>query len=168
MWLPEVMTSTPASNSASAVVRVRPMPPARFSPLAVTNSTPRSARRPGSSCSTARRPGLPMTSPIIRTRSAPAGRAVSLFGGLPGPALTPSRSAAPRPCPADPPPRLLRVLHRPRLADDGHLDLARIGQCFLDLANDVAREAHGRHVVDLLGPHEYAHLATRLDGKRPF
>ena len=47
MWLPEVMTSTPASNSSRAVARVRPRPAAAFSPLAMTRSTPSSRRRPG-------------------------------------------------------------------------------------------------------------------------
>ncbi len=41
MWLPLVMTSTPASYRLRAVEMVRPMPPARFSPLAVTKSMPR-------------------------------------------------------------------------------------------------------------------------------
>ena len=40
MWLPLVMTSTPAANSAAAVEMVSPMPPATFSPFAVTRSTP--------------------------------------------------------------------------------------------------------------------------------
>src|SRR5512133_405948 len=47
------------------------MPPARFSPLATTRSTARASRSGGTSCSTASRPGLPMTSPIIRTRTEP-------------------------------------------------------------------------------------------------
>ena len=68
MWLPDVITSTPASNSASAVDGVSPIPPATFSPLAVTKSMPRSSRIPGSACSIATRPGLPMMSPIIRIR----------------------------------------------------------------------------------------------------
>src|SRR3990170_8908180 len=113
MWLPLVMTSTPASNSAAAVDGVRPMPPAMFSPLAVTRCTPRSSRRPGSSRSSTTRPGLPITSPIISTRTAPP---TALMSGL------------------------LRVLHGARLADDGHLDLAGIGERLLDLAHDVARE----------------------------
>ena len=51
------------------------MPPARFSPLAVTKSMPRSPRRSGQQrARRRRRPGLPMTSPIIRTRQAPARR----------------------------------------------------------------------------------------------
>src|SRR3954471_16762127 len=83
MWLPDVITSTPAANSASAVDEVRPMPPARFSPFAVTKSIDRSSRIVRSSPSTASRPGLPMTSPIIRTRQAPAGRSVEPFAGFP-------------------------------------------------------------------------------------
>src|SRR5450755_3951727 len=83
MWLPDVITSTPAANRALAVDSVRPIPPARFSPLAVTKSIPRAPRRSGRSASTARRPGLPITSPIIRIRQAPAGRGASPLAGLP-------------------------------------------------------------------------------------
>src|SRR5258706_1484629 len=61
---------------------------------------------------------------------------------------------------------LLRVLDGARLADDGDLDLARIGQLLLDLAHDVAREAGGREVIDLLGADEDPDLAPGLDGKR--
>ena len=50
---------------------VRPIPPATFSPLAVTKSMPRAFRSSGSRPSTAWRPGLPIMSPIIRTRQAP-------------------------------------------------------------------------------------------------
>ena len=64
MWLPDVMTSTPEARIASAVDGVRPIPPATFSPLAVTKSMPRSlaqlrqqaARpRPGRACRSCRR-----------------------------------------------------------------------------------------------------------------
>ena len=37
MWLPSVITSTPAANSASAIFGVIPSPPATFSPLTTTN-----------------------------------------------------------------------------------------------------------------------------------
>ncbi len=86
MWLPDVITSTPASNRASAVDGVSPIPPATFSPLAVTKSIPRSSRIPGSACSMATRPGFPMMSPIIRIRVAPSGRGALPLGGLPRPA----------------------------------------------------------------------------------
>ena len=100
MWLPDVITSTPAPNSASAVETVRPIPPATFSPLAVTKSMPRSSRMPASSRSMAIRPGLPMMSPIMRIRQAPAGAARSPFAGLPSPDRSrpeslPVRPAAP-------------------------------------------------------------------------
>ncbi len=68
---------------ASAVEGVRPIPPATFSPLAVTKSMPRSSRRAGRRPSTATRPGLPIMSPIIRTRQAPGGRGALPFVGLP-------------------------------------------------------------------------------------
>src|SRR5207344_2800871 len=83
MWLPDVMTSTPDARIASAVDGVRPMPPATFSPLAVTKSMPRSSRSSGSRLSTATRPGLPIMSPIMRTRQAPGGRGRLPLAGLP-------------------------------------------------------------------------------------
>src|SRR5664280_3070539 len=140
MWLPEVITSTPDLYSDSAVDVVRPIPPATFSPLAVTKSTRCTSRSPGSSRSTASRPGRPMTSPIMRIRQ---GRA--------------TRESA----------TLLRVLDGTGLADDGHLDLARVGQRLLDLLDDVAGEPGRRQVVDLLGPDEDPDFAAGLDGERP-
>src|SRR5829696_5212130 len=147
MWLPEVMTSTPAANNASAVETVRPIPPATFSPFAVTKSMPRSSRIPARACSTATRPGLPMMSPIMRIWHAPGGRGASPFAGFPSPA----RSLRPITIAWVPWARLLRVLDGARLADDGDLDLARVGQVVLDLLDDVTREARRGEVVDLLG-----------------
>src|SRR5438067_6843814 len=121
------MTSTPAWNSASAVETVRPMPPARFSPFAVTKSARRCSRSSGSVCSTAPRPGLPITSPIMITRHAPGGRAVFEWGGFPSVATTVSFGL---------PAGLFGVLHGSGLADHGDLDLARVRQRFLDLADD--------------------------------
>ena len=60
---------------------------------------------------------------------------------------------------------LLGVLDGARLADDGDLDLARVGQLLLDLLDDVAGQPRCRQVVDLLGPDEDAHLAPGLDGE---
>ena len=68
---------------ASAVDGVRPIPPATFSPLAVTKSMPRSSRSSPRSASTATRPGLPIRSPIISTRQAPCGRGALPLAGLP-------------------------------------------------------------------------------------
>src|SRR2546426_712393 len=171
MWLPEVMTSTPALNSDSAVDAVSPIPPATFSPLAVTKSMPRSSRSPGRTCSHATRPGFPIRSPIIRTRTAPLGRGASPFGGLPG-RVRPIGPLGPLGPPGESEwgpatDRLLRVLDRARLADDRDLDLARVGQLLLDLPDDVAGEPAGGQVVDLLGPDEDPDLAAGLDGERP-
>src|SRR5439155_26608506 len=55
---------------------------------------------------------------------------------------------------------LLRVLDRARLADDRDLDLARVGQLLLDLADDVAGEPAGGQVIDLLWPDEDPDLAA--------
>src|SRR4051794_35474508 len=60
------MASTPAANRSSAVLGVMPMPPAAFSPLATTKSSPNSERSPGSSARRARRPGAATTSPTKR------------------------------------------------------------------------------------------------------
>src|SRR3954454_21987909 len=167
MWLPDVMTSTPAASIDSAVDGVRPMPPATFSPLAVTKSMPRSSRSAGSSCSTATRPVLPIRSPIIRTRHAPAGRGLLPF------ATFPRRVRPMASCPWGSMPRyyrsglvvrfgrssfvstspvsLLRVLDGAGLADDGDLDLAWVGQLLFDLLDDVAGQSAGGKVVDLFG-----------------
>src|SRR5690349_6319229 len=190
MWLPDVMTSTPAPSSALAVDAVRPIPPATFSPLAVTKSIPRSSRRPGRTCSTATRPGLPIMSPIIRTRTAPGGRGALPFGGLPGrvrpigpgdvsPVASVTRgryrttavvvlrrgSEAGDRAPAAGP--RLGVLHGARLADDRHLDLTRVGQLFLDLADDVAGQSRRRQVVDLFQSDEDPDLLTGMHRERP-
>ena len=117
-----------------------------------------SARRPT-------RPGLPIMSPIIRTRQAPCGRGASPLRRVADGGRTVPRAslavggAAGR--------RLLRVLDGARLADDRDLDLARVGQlsprsCW---TMSRARRVDGE-VVDLLGPDEDAHLATGLDGER--
>src|SRR4051794_27173172 len=162
MWLPDVMTSTPAANRAFAVDSVNPAPPAMFSPFATTKSMPRSSRIPASSRSTAIRPGLPMTSPISRARQAPFGRGGAAFGGAPGR----GRPVAARPPVTPPVPALLRVLDGARFADHGDLDLARVGQRLLDLAHDVAREAGRSQIVDLVRSDEDADLAPGLHGKR--
>src|SRR3954447_12569009 len=57
------MASTPARDRASAIFLVMPSPPAEFSPFTTTKSVACSSMRPGSSDSTARRPGLPTMSP---------------------------------------------------------------------------------------------------------
>src|SRR3989441_6389851 len=61
---------------------------------------------------------------------------------------------------------LLGVLHRARLADDRHLDLPRVLHRLLDLLRDVAREPRGLQVVELVGLHDDADLAPRLDRER--
>src|ERR671922_137942 len=60
------MTSTPAPYSSSASLGVMPIPPAAFSPLATTQSSACSSRRPGSSSRTTRRPVRATTSPMKR------------------------------------------------------------------------------------------------------
>src|SRR3954468_17583118 len=65
-WLPSVITSAPAWNSASATFVLIPTPPAAFSPLITTKSGSSFSSRPGSSPSTTDRPGEPTTSPMKR------------------------------------------------------------------------------------------------------
>src|SRR3954454_7592520 len=65
-WLPSVITSAPAWNSASATFVLIPTPPAAFSPLITTKSGCSFSSRPGSSPSTTDRPGEPTTSPMKR------------------------------------------------------------------------------------------------------
>src|SRR5688572_5216698 len=82
MWLPEEMMSTPASNISRAVRRLRPRPPAAFSPLAITTSRLNSRRKPGSIALRAFRPGSPTTSPMKNMR-----KQASLAGNLRGAGL---------------------------------------------------------------------------------
>src|SRR5262249_22888993 len=63
---------------------------------------------------------------------------------------------------------LLRVLDRAGLPDHRDLDLARIRELLLDLADDVAGQPGRRQVVDLLRANEDPHLAAGLDGERAF
>src|SRR3954454_21101300 len=62
------MTSPPAASSRSASRGVIPAPSATFSPLITQKSMSRSARRRGTTSSTARRPGTPNTSATKRMR----------------------------------------------------------------------------------------------------
>src|SRR5262245_3404141 len=68
MWLPDVMTSTPASRSSSAPRGLIPFPFDAFSPLATTKSSSASRRSRARTVATARRPGRPTTSPRNRSR----------------------------------------------------------------------------------------------------
>src|SRR5438105_3862373 len=54
----------PMAKKSSAMARVRPKPPAAFSPLAITKSSLSLWRSAGSSAWTTSRPGLPIMSPI--------------------------------------------------------------------------------------------------------
>src|SRR5512146_1121050 len=72
MWLPPVRTSTPAPKSSRTAASVMPVPPAAFSQLATTRSVSRRDDSPARNSRTARRPGLPTTSPRNRTHIPPA------------------------------------------------------------------------------------------------
>jgi hypothetical protein len=63
-----VITSTPISNSSFAVRSVIPIPPAEFSPFAITSWGECRSRRSGIVAARPARPGLPTTSPTNKTR----------------------------------------------------------------------------------------------------
>src|SRR5450756_2273479 len=90
-WLPVVITSTPAPSSLRAILEVMPAPLAAFSPLAMTKSTARSSRKPGSQRSSASRPGWPNTSPMKRMFMAPV--YPTALGAVPTPAARAAVSA---------------------------------------------------------------------------
>jgi len=129
---------------ASAVEPVRPIPRDVLA-VAVTKSIP--ARRGGQAGPAPRRGGrLPIMSPIIRTRHAPADAALPLAGARNvRPASGAGRARGPpRSCPG----LLFGVLHGARLADDVTLIAGYVSDSHL--ADDVARETHRGEVVDLL------------------
>src|SRR3990170_6951429 len=151
MWLPDVMISTPASNILSAVLGVSPLPPAAFSPLAMTRSMLWLRLTPGRTLARALRPTFPTTSPIT-----------SMF--TEGRTFQCARRPRARRCrPAE---RLFRVLHRAPFADDGDLDLARVIQVLLYLLADLLRHPVGAEVINLFGLDDDAYLAAGLDGER--
>src|SRR5262245_58160178 len=125
------------------------------SPTTVTHSAPRAS-------SSARRRSRPPASISVATIRAPSWAKTSAVA-RPIPFAAPVMTAD---FPASRLMPLLGVLHGPRLADDRHLDLARVRELLLDLAHDVAREAGRRQVVDFFRPHEDPDLAARLDGER--
>src|SRR5207244_1282348 len=59
---------------------------------------------------------------------------------------------------------LLGELDRALLADDRHLDLARVLELLLDVAGDLVREQLRLVVVDLLGLDDHPDLAPCLQG----
>src|SRR4051794_28153458 len=59
---------------------------------------------------------------------------------------------------------LARVVRGARLADDGHLDLARILELLLDLAGDLVRQEDGAVVVERARLDHHADLAAGLHG----
>ena len=62
------MTATPALSRSMAIFPVIPRPPAAFSPLTTTKSTPLSFKNTGTAAVTALRPGSPTMSPRKRSR----------------------------------------------------------------------------------------------------
>src|SRR4051812_5366902 len=124
----------PARKSSSAVLRVRPRPPAAFSPFAMTKSIPRSLRRAGMKCAAPCRPGWPKISPTTRKRSTDARSPGGAGAGREAEGLNPKLSSA-------------GIIHDSHLPDDGHFDLARILHRLLDLLDDIARQARCCQIV---------------------
>src|SRR3990170_2433194 len=151
MWLPDVMISTPASNISSAVLGVSPLPPAAFSPLAMTRSMLWLRLKLGRTQARALRPTFPTTSPI--TSMFTAGSHLLVREAATGPTPPPSG-------------KLLRVLHRAPFADNGDFDLPRVVQVLLYLLADLLRHPVGAEVIDLFGLDDDAYLAPGLDGER--
>src|SRR5439155_13708018 len=135
MWLPPVRTSMPAANNPPAESRVRPKPPAAFSPLHTTRSRAWRRLSSGRSACTTSRPGAPMTSAMKRMLSTVLG-----------------------------PAGLLGVVHGRRLADHGHADLSRVLQLLLDAPGDLARQVVRPGVVHPRVLDHDADLAAGLDG----
>src|SRR5688572_10076793 len=59
-------------------------------------------------------------------------------------------------------------VHRPRLADDYHLDLSGILELRLDAPGDFLRQRRHADVVHLIGTHHHAHFTSGLDGEDLF
>ena len=67
-WLPSVITSAPAANSAVAMSGARPKPCEAFSAFTTARSMRSASRSLGSEVATASRPERPTTSPMNRMR----------------------------------------------------------------------------------------------------
>src|SRR5690606_25242377 len=128
MWLPPVITSTPAARISATISRWMPKPPAAFSPLATTQSTARGSRQARVACIIASRPGRPTESPQNKSRRHPEG-----FGGTVGRG------------------NLLGELTVAGLPDDGDLDVARIGHFVLDALGDLPGQGGGFGIRHRLG-----------------
>src|SRR5712692_10239164 len=119
MWFPLVMTCTPTANNSRATSGVTPNPPAAFSALAMTKSTPRSRTSFGTCRATVFRPGSPTISPMNRIFIYTRPRRDAAF----------SRFS-------------LRNVHVAALADHRDFNLARIRELLLDLTGKIPRQ-HG-------------------------
>src|SRR4029453_15082133 len=128
MWLPDVPTSTPASNNSRQLSGSTPAPPEMFSQLAMTKFAALRWMSFGNSARTARRPGLPTMSPR-KSRFMPEGSKGPRVQGSERARALHARTLGP-----SDPWTLSGELRGPNLPDDRHLDLSRIGHLALDLA----------------------------------
>src|SRR4029453_333477 len=153
MWLPLVITSTPASREPRGGGGVTPNPAAAFSTLATTRSTWNSLRRRGRKATRTRRPGSPNTSPTHRTVNA-LSRISSSVPEEPAPSAEDSANGS------------AGELGRAVLPDHRHLDVAGVLHFGLDPLGDVLRELVGGEVGDLLRSGDDPELAASLDRVR--
>src|ERR1700733_9207755 len=56
-------------------------------------------------------------------------------------------------------------IHRPRLANHDHLNLARILEFGLNTTGDLLGQRRHPGIVDVLGRDHHSHLTSRLDGE---
>ena len=149
---PNCSTQASIIRRASASFETSPTTVAHAAPFASRSALSRASPSASTSVATTRAPSAAKTSAVARPMpfAAPV-----MTADFPASRVT-----------AWPDRGLLGVLDRARLADDRDLDLARVGQLLLDLADDVAGEPRRGQVVDLLGPDEDPDLAAGLDGER--
>src|SRR2546430_13125538 len=159
MWWPLVSRCTPAATTPRATSGVTPTPPAAFSALAMTQSTPRSRTSRATCRATVLRPGSPMMSPMKR---------IFIYTSPPQALLHPPAPSLPRqaPCPRDAAfSRVsLRDVGKAAFADDRDLDLAGIRQLLLDLAGQVAGQDRAFRVRDRVLLHDDPDLPASLNG----
>jgi len=159
----------PPSSSSCAVLRVRPKPPAVFSPLAMTRSIPYSLRSSGTNVLIACLPGRPTISPITNIFIVPymfichPERSEGSWWGTLFPTAPPRDSSVASLLQNVH--LLLGVVNSPGLPDNSHLYLTRIFQGFLHLFHNVTGQPHGAQVIDSLRLDQDTHFASGLDGE---
>src|SRR6185437_6384341 len=119
-----------------------------------------------------RMPASSVAFPLLRTYTALAGSSPTSTTVRPGTMprcanCRTSRATSPRISRAIATPSINSAgkVHRPLLADHHHFDLPRILELALDAARDLFTERRHAHVVHVIGIHDHANLAARLNGE---